>query len=131
LGQPDRYVLVDFLRTELGQDFGAHWSPLAAYHAGSDRFLVLDVARVRYPPYWVRADDLFRAMATHDLDSGKSRGWIVVSPRQGAPQRAPIPSMGHRLYRYAAVAGLSIFALGALAGALLARLWLRRRPSPH
>src|SRR5437868_4089329 len=43
LARPDDYVLVDFWRGELGQDFGAHWSPLAAYHEGTDRFLVLDV----------------------------------------------------------------------------------------
>jgi Phytochelatin synthase len=51
LGQPGHHVLVDFLRSELHQDTGAHWSPLGAYDDQSDRFLVLDVARFRYPPY--------------------------------------------------------------------------------
>ena len=35
LGTADDYILINFLRSELGQDVGAHWSPLAAYHAGS------------------------------------------------------------------------------------------------
>src|ERR1041384_1349361 len=83
----DDYVLVDFLRTELGQDFGAHWSPLAAYHAASDRFLVLDVNRIRYPPYWAKAEDLFRAMKTFDADAGATRGYLVVTPHPGAPPR--------------------------------------------
>ena len=124
LGAPGHFVIVDFLRSELGQDTGAHWSPLGAYHAGSDRFLVLDVARFRYPPYWVKAADLFAAMDTLDLDSGKSRGWVTVGPLAGAPPRLAAPPVSHRLARLAAAAVGAIFLLGAGAGYLLGR---RRR----
>lgn len=129
LAAPGRYVLVDFLRTELGQDFGAHWSPLAAYSEKTDRFLVLDVARFRYPPSWARAEDLWRAMATRDLDSGHSRGYLRVAKAAGAPARAEVPAFGHRLLRYAAGAASVVFALGAIAGALFTRWRLRRRPA--
>ncbi len=121
------YLLVDFLRTELGQDFGAHWSPLGAYHAGSDRFLVLDVNRIRYPPYWATAADLFRAMNTSDPDAGASRGYLVVTAPEGAPARAPIPTAAHRLFRLVAAAALGLFLAGALAGGLLVRWRLTRR----
>jgi hypothetical protein len=127
LGRPDDFVLVDFWRGDLGQDFGAHWSPVAAYHEGTDRFLVLDVARFRYPPYWAKAEDLFKAMNTTDTDSGKSRGYILVSAAAGAQPRLPIPSMGHRIFRVALGAGLGIFALGAVAGGLFTRWRMRRK----
>jgi hypothetical protein len=127
LAQPAHHVLIDFLRTELGQDFGAHWSPLAAYHAGSDRFLVLDVARFRYPPYWATAADLYRAMATRDLDSGKLRGYVLVSPAAGAPPRLEVPQVKHRLLRMAIGAAALLLGIGAALGALAMRFWLRRR----
>jgi hypothetical protein len=62
-----------------------HISPLGAYHAASDRFLLLDVARYKYPPVWVKADALFAAMRTNDLVSGKSRGFVMISPAKEAP----------------------------------------------
>ena len=127
LGEPGRFVIVDFLRSELGQDTGAHWSPLGAYHAGSDRFLVLDVARFRYPPYWVKAVDLFAAMDTLDLDSGKSRGWVRVGPLAGAPPRVETPPVAHRIARIATAAVSAIFLLGVGVGWLLGR---RRRAPP-
>ena len=126
LAAPAHHVLIDFYRSELGQDFGAHWSPLAAYHAGSDRFLVLDVARFRYPPYWARAADLWKAMDTRDLDSGKTRGYVLVSPLAGAPGRVAVPLVKHRLLRLALGAGLLVFAAGVLVGALAMR-WRARR----
>jgi hypothetical protein len=121
VAQPDHHVLVDFLRSELHQDTGAHWSPLAAYDAQSDRFLVLDVARFRYPPYWAKTADLFAAMKTLDLDSGKSRGYVLISPRAGAPARAAVPPIGHKLFAIAGGLGAICFVLGALVGALAMR----------
>ena len=32
---------------------GGHISPLAAYDAETDRLLILDVSRYKYPPVWV------------------------------------------------------------------------------
>jgi len=126
LARPDDYVIADFWRGDIGQDVGAHWSPVAAYHEGTDRFLVLDVARFRYPPYWARADDLFKAMNTSDLDSGKSRGYVLVAAAATSTGRVPVPPVGGRLLRVAIAAGLGVFALGALSGSLLTRWRLRR-----
>lgn len=127
LSRPGDYLIADFLRTELGQDFGAHWSPLAAYHAASDRFLVLDVNRLRYPPYWAKAGDLFRAMKTFDPDAGATRGYLVVTPHPGAPARVAIPPIEHRIFRFIAGAAALVFLLGALAGGLLVRWRFTRR----
>ena len=73
-------VLVNYLRKALGQERGGHISPLAAYDPKSDRFLILDVARYKYPPVWVTASDLFDAMNTPDADNdNKTRGFVLVS----------------------------------------------------
>ncbi len=75
-----RFVVVNYLRRALGQERGGHISPLAAYDAAADRFLILDVARYKYPPVWVTAADLFAAMNTVDPDNGgRTRGYALVS----------------------------------------------------
>ncbi len=73
------YVIINFHRDPLDQKGGAHFSPLAAYDAASDRFLMLDVARFRYPPFWITAESLFRAMNTTDSVSQKTRGYLLIS----------------------------------------------------
>jgi Phytochelatin synthase len=80
LDAPDRHVVVNYLRDAIGQERGGHFSPLAAYDADSDRFLLLDVSRYKYPPIWVAADALFAAMNTPDSDSdNKTRGFVLVT----------------------------------------------------
>lgn len=79
LAAPGRFVLVNYLRKVLGQERGGHISPLAAYDAESDSFLVLDVARYKYPPVWVKAAALFAAMSTPDSDNRNlSRGFVLI-----------------------------------------------------
>jgi hypothetical protein len=79
LEERDRFVLVNYLRKAIGQDAGGHISPLGAYDADSDRFLILDVTRYKYPPVWVGAEALFAAMNTPDSDNDdKSRGYVIV-----------------------------------------------------
>lgn len=79
LKQPGNFVLVNYLRKEIGQEKGGHISPLAAYNQQSDRFLIMDVSRYKYPPVWVKTADLWKAMATPDSTSGKTRGFVFVS----------------------------------------------------
>ncbi|MBV9387005.1 MAG: phytochelatin synthase family protein [Chroococcidiopsidaceae cyanobacterium CP_BM_ER_R8_30] len=79
LQQPNKFILVNYLRKVLGEEKGGHISPLAAYNQETDRFLILDVSRYKYPPVWVKAVDLWQAMVTMDPVSGKTRGFVVVS----------------------------------------------------
>jgi hypothetical protein len=80
LAQPGHFVLVNYFRNTLGQQKGGHFSPLAAYDRETDRFMILDVARYKYPPVWVKAEELFAAMNTKDSDNNdKSRGYVLVS----------------------------------------------------
>ena len=78
LGSGTRFVIINFHRDPLGQVGGSHFSPLAAYHQGTDRFLVMDVARFRYPPFWVPAEQLYAAMDTTDSVSHQSRGYLLI-----------------------------------------------------
>jgi hypothetical protein len=79
LGREDRAVIVNYLRKAIGQERGGHISPLGAYDAETDRFLILDVSRYKYPPVWVGAADLFKAMNTTDKDNqDKTRGYVLI-----------------------------------------------------
>jgi hypothetical protein len=79
----DTYVVANYDRQVLGQVGEGHISPLAAYHEESDRYLILDVARYRYPPVWVKASRLRAAARAIDVDSNRSRGLVIVSRRAG------------------------------------------------
>jgi hypothetical protein len=79
LNEPNNFVLVNYLRKTIGQEKGGHISPLAAYSEKTDRFLILDVSRYKYPPVWVKTAELWNSMNTLDTGSGKTRGFVVVS----------------------------------------------------
>jgi len=84
LGAEGRFVIVNYLRKAIGQEKGGHISPLAAYDAETDRFLILDVSRYKYPPVWVMASQLFDAMNTTDSDNqNKTRGFVLVMKTSG------------------------------------------------
>ncbi|MBD2453589.1 phytochelatin synthase family protein [Nostoc sp. FACHB-87] len=79
LKQSNNFVIVNYLRKEIGQEKGGHISPIAAYNEQTDRFLIMDVSRYKYPPVWVKAADLWKAINTTDTVSGKTRGFVLVS----------------------------------------------------
>lgn len=79
LDRPGRHVIVNYSRPALGQEGPGHISPLGAYDAESDRFLILDVSRYKAPAVWVEASQLFAAMA-EPLGAGtaRTRGFLLV-----------------------------------------------------
>lgn len=79
LSKRDNFAIVNYLRKTIGQERGGHISPIAAYNQRTDRFLILDVSRYKYPPVWVKAVDLWQAIKTMDSDAGKSRGFVLVT----------------------------------------------------
>jgi glutathione-S-conjugate glycine hydrolase len=74
-----QFVLANYFRANLGQVGGGHWSALAAFDAQSDRVLILDVAKYKYPPAWVSISTLRQSIATIDKTSNKARGLVIVS----------------------------------------------------
>lgn len=79
LAEPNNFIVINYLRRSIGQESGGHISPLAAYDADTDRVLILDVSRYKYPPVWVEVESLWNATNTIDSVSGLSRGLVTVS----------------------------------------------------
>ena len=71
-------LIASYLRSTLNQSGAGHFSPLGAYHPESDKVLIMDVARFKYPPHWVPVPLLFEAMQHVDASAGKSRGYLIV-----------------------------------------------------
>jgi Phytochelatin synthase len=66
LHDPTSRVIVNIHRVSMGQQGGGHFSPLASYHPQERMFLFMDVAKYKYPPVWVPAEALYKAMQTED-----------------------------------------------------------------
>lgn len=79
LADPNKRLVANYSRKPIGQVGGGHVSPIAAYDEDTDRALVLDVAKYKYPPVWMTIEDLRKAMASIDDGSNKARGLVVVS----------------------------------------------------
>lgn len=72
-------LIASYDRSVLGQTGAGHFSPIGGYHAARDLVLVLDVARFKYPPHWVRAEQLWHAMQPNDPATGRPRGWLSLT----------------------------------------------------
>mmetsp|Transcript_10409 Transcript_10409/g.28771 ORF Transcript_10409/g.28771 Transcript_10409/m.28771 type:complete len:477 (-) Transcript_10409:1217-2647(-) len=73
-------LVASYSRSHIGQTGDGHFSPLAAYDAATDSVLILDVARFKYPPYWIDVAQLYHAMTPLDARTQQSRGWFVLEP---------------------------------------------------
>lgn len=74
-------VIASYDRGALGQTGTGHASPIGGYLASRDLVLVLDVARFKYPPHWISAERLWRAMQVIDPATNHARGWLVLRRR--------------------------------------------------
>lgn len=70
------YVIVNYRREAVGQKGGGHISPLGAYDAASDSFLVLDVNPAVAGWVWMPTATLVRGMRT--FDTVENRGYLLV-----------------------------------------------------
>ncbi|ORY77322.1 Phytochelatin synthase-domain-containing protein [Protomyces lactucae-debilis] len=83
----DLFMALSYGRKALGQTGEGHFSPLAAYCRDADGqawCLVLDVARFKYCSYWVTLESLFEAICTKDPETGRARGYCLLSKSTGA-----------------------------------------------
>jgi hypothetical protein len=76
LARADDYVIVNYRRELVGQRGGGHISPLGAYDAASDSFLVLDVNPGAAGWVWMPAVTLIQGMRS--LDTVENRGYVEV-----------------------------------------------------
>ena len=72
-------MIVNYRREDVGQRGGGHISPLGAYDADSDSFLVLDVNPTSAGWVWMPTATLIKGMRT--FDTLENRGYILVESR--------------------------------------------------
>ena len=66
LMSPTSRVLVNFNRAVANQVGGGHFSPIGSYSHAKDAFLIMDVAKYKYPPVWMPTSVLYRSLSTVD-----------------------------------------------------------------
>ena len=73
----EEILIAAYARSAVGQTGDGHYSPIGGLHPDGWA-LVLDVARFKYPPHWLRVERLFEAMLRPDPATGRSRGWATL-----------------------------------------------------
>ncbi|POM64236.1 Glutathione gamma-glutamylcysteinyltransferase [Phytophthora palmivora] len=71
-------VVLNYSRQVLGQTGDGHFSPIGGYHAERDMVLLMDVARFKYPPHWVKLSRVFESMQRVDQSMNLPRGLVVL-----------------------------------------------------
>jgi hypothetical protein len=79
LARAGNYVVVTYRRDAVGQRGGGHISPLGAFDAASDSFLVMDVNPVSAGWVWMPTATLVNGMRT--FDTVENRGYVLVETR--------------------------------------------------
>ncbi|KAI8987098.1 Phytochelatin synthase-domain-containing protein [Pilobolus umbonatus] len=75
----DKFMVISFSRKTLKQTGDGHFSPIGAYHPESEMVLILDTARYKYPSYWCPIEVLFESMKPVDKETGRPRGYFILS----------------------------------------------------
>ena len=65
-------------RGALNQTGDGHFTPITAYHALSDRGLLLDSARFKYNSRWYTISDIYKALIKKDGFTNLSRGFMLI-----------------------------------------------------
>ncbi len=82
-----QYLVCSFSRKHLGQTGDGHYSPIGGYNEARDTVLLMDVARFKYPSYWVPLKTLYKSMSFPDPDTGRPRGYFTIT---STPQSASL-----------------------------------------
>jgi glutathione gamma-glutamylcysteinyltransferase len=78
-GGSPRHIIVSYSRKAFLQTGDGHFSPIGGYSERHDMVLILDTARFKYPPHWVKLHELYDAMAAIDPSTGMPRGFMSLS----------------------------------------------------
>jgi hypothetical protein len=119
------FMIINWDRKGLGMETMGHISPLGAYHAKTDKMLIMDVARYKYAPHWVDTKMLFDAMNTDDISSQSSRGWVTAAPASTAP--GPVGAKARNMFQLLLMIVAAAFVIGTAIGATTAWLVTRAR----
>ena len=72
-------LIVSYSRKEFKQTGDGHFSCIGGYNGSKDMILIMDVARFKYPPHWVKLTEMYNSMSRIDKSTNDSRGWILLS----------------------------------------------------
>ncbi len=75
---PRAVLIANYYRQGMGQKGVGHFSPIGAYHENTDRVLLMDVARYKYPPVWVPLKNFYKSIRSIDRETGRSRGLVLA-----------------------------------------------------
>ncbi|KAJ1668064.1 hypothetical protein IW140_000770 [Coemansia sp. RSA 1813] len=75
----DVFMVLSFSRKTLGQTGDGHFSPIGAYHPETNKALVLDSARYKYPSWFGDVDKLYDSLQPVDKDTNLPRGYFLIS----------------------------------------------------
>ena len=95
--QAETFIVTNFSRKILGQTGDGHFSPIGGYHKEKQLVLIMDVARFKYPPYWVPITQLWAAMAEPDKATNEPRGYFVVA---GWNEKEPFPNLEEHIHSH-------------------------------
>lgn len=85
-----QFMAVSYSRSSLGQTGTGHFSPAGGYcSANGGMVLILDVARFKYPSYWVPIRLLYESLRPIDPSTGQSRGYSIL--RRSVVPTSPSP----------------------------------------
>jgi glutathione gamma-glutamylcysteinyltransferase len=79
-----KIMIVSYARPVLNQTGSGHFSPIGGFNQAADMVLIMDVARFKYPPHWVPLSLLYLAMREVDSESGRSRGYTLISKSESS-----------------------------------------------
>ncbi|KAI8058019.1 Phytochelatin synthase-domain-containing protein [Syncephalis plumigaleata] len=80
----NQIIAISYSRAILQQTGTGHFSPIGAYCASQRMVLVLDVARFKYPTYWVPIELLWDSLKPIDPTTGRPRGYTILSRRSSS-----------------------------------------------
>lgn len=98
--QAETFIVVNFSRKVLNQTGDGHFSPIGGYHKEKELVLIMDVARFKYPPYWVPIRDLWAAMAVVDKMTSEPRGYFIISGWNDKPLDSETAEQFMQMQRY-------------------------------
>ncbi|KAF8252187.1 Phytochelatin-domain-containing protein [Wilcoxina mikolae CBS 423.85] len=85
----EQLLAVSYSRASLGQTGAGHFSPAGGYTSeNGGMVLILDVARFKYPSYWVPIRALYEALIPYDAATNQPRGYCILR-RPPKPEPAP------------------------------------------
>jgi len=72
------FIVASYDRRSIGQTGSGHFCPIAGYHEPTDKVLLMDAARFKYPPHWVSISLIYAAMVPIDPKTDKPRGYFKI-----------------------------------------------------